>query len=59
MTYTWRLNSQNIEALKYSRTAVFRKPESESGESILSLTVNNVNRLLQEVTNKVTIRFDK
>ncbi len=59
VTYNWTLNGNSIPNLTYSRTAVFRKPEDSKGESLLSLTIDNSLRILQEAENKLVIQFDK
>ena len=57
LKYHWRLNSQSLPELEDSRTAIFRRPE-EAGSSIISLRLENTNRILQEAEKRINIRFD-
>lgn len=58
LQYSWRLNSQSVPNLAGSRTAVFRKPEGESGQSSISLQIENIERILQQADRGLTINFD-
>ncbi len=59
LTYAWRLNNQAIPDLSGSRTAIFKKPEGETGQSNITLQVTNANRILQEASNGLTMQFKK
>jgi hypothetical protein len=59
LKYEWRLNSQIIPDLSGSRTAIFRKPEEETGQSVISLRIENINRILQQANNDLTMNFEK
>lgn len=58
LKYEWQLNGQTIPNLSDSRTAIFRKPENKGGKSVISLRVKNVNRILQQADNKLTMSFE-
>lgn len=55
--YNWRLNSGSSNELKNSRSAVFRKPEGEEGESLIRVNINNLQRILQFANGSLRIRF--
>lgn len=57
LLYNWRLNGQIIPDLTGSRTAVFRKPEDKKGQSIVSLQVENTNRILQQADGGLIMNF--
>jgi len=57
--YQWALNSQNISELSNFRTAVFKKPEGKGGTSVLSLDIQNINRILQAASASLTINFNE
>lgn len=57
LKYEWRLNGQNVPDLVGSRTAVFRKPEGESGQSSISLRVENLNHILQQADANLNMVF--
>jgi len=57
LNYSWRLNNQSIPELANSRTAIFKKPTETSGQSNLSLEIQNSNRVLQEASNNFSIKF--
>jgi hypothetical protein len=57
--YEWQLNGTTIQNLFGSRTAVFRKPEGESGRSTISLRLANTDRILQQAENSLNINFKK
>lgn len=57
LQYVWRLNNQSIPDLSESRTAIFRKPEGESGSSVISLRMENSNRILQQAESNLTMSF--
>jgi hypothetical protein len=59
LQYKWRLNGQSLPDLYTSRTAVFKKPENESGRSSISLQVDNINRILQQADSGLSIIFKK
>lgn len=56
-TYNWKLNGNPIDSIKFSRNAVFRKPEG-SGRSMISLAIENQNKILQGATKNLTLIFD-
>ena len=56
--YEWRLNGRSVESLSNSRTAIFKKPEGESGQSVISLNIENLNRLLQQADDRITLKFE-
>lgn len=58
LQYKWRLNNELIPDLSESRTAIFRKPEGESGRSSISLQVENLNRILQQAESSLTMNFE-
>ncbi len=58
LKYEWRLNYQIVPNLSSSRTAIFRKPEDEKGKSIISLEVQNLNRILQQADKKLIMSFE-
>lgn len=57
LKYEWMLNGQTVPDLTDSMTAIFRKPEGESGQSAISLRVANTNRILQQADNSLTMIF--
>ncbi|MEK7116651.1 MAG: hypothetical protein AAB837_00610 [Patescibacteria group bacterium] len=57
LKYEWRLNGASVSNLLGSRTAIFRKPEGESGRSSVSLQVENTNRILQQADDNLQIIF--
>jgi hypothetical protein len=59
LQYGWRLNGQAIPDLSGSITAIFRKPEKKTGQSVISLQVENTNRILQQAGSSLTINFSK
>ena len=59
LKYDWQLNGRGVPALSDSRTAVFRKPENETGKSVISLQVQNTNRILQQADGSLTMSFEK
>ena len=59
LEYSWRLNGSNAPELQNSRTAVFRKPEGESGRSIISLEIKNLNKILQFTSTNLTMQFNE
>lgn len=58
LKYNWSLNGAPISALNDSITAVFRKPEDISGQSLLNLRIENSNKILQQGENGILIKFD-
>lgn len=58
LVYNWRLNGKSVPELNDSMTAVFRKPEDKSGESYLSLRIENMNRILQQGEASLVFQFD-
>jgi hypothetical protein len=59
LKYNWRLNGQSIPSLIDSRTAIFRKPEGESGQSNIFLSAENSSRILQQADKSLTINFEE
>lgn len=59
LKYEWRLNGRLVPELTNSRTAIFKKPEGEAGQSNLSLRVENLNRVLQQADSNLVVRFKK
>jgi hypothetical protein len=59
LKYEWRLNGQSVPDLAGSMTAIFRKPEGESGTSNISLQVTNANRILQQADDSLIMNFEK
>jgi hypothetical protein len=60
LTYEWQLNGTSIPSLSGSRTAIFRKPENiGSGQSIISLRMENTNRILQQADGSLIMNFAK
>jgi len=57
LQYNWMLNGQTIPDLSGSRTAIFKKPENESGRSTISLRMENVNRILQQADGGLEMQF--
>lgn len=57
LVYDWRLNGVSVPELKNSRTAIFKKPEEGSGQSAISLSIENLNRILQQGSGQVNIQF--
>jgi hypothetical protein len=57
LVYDWRLNGVSVPELKNSRTAIFKKPEEGSGQSAISLSIENLNRVLQQGSGQVNIEF--
>ena len=58
LKYEWRLNNQTIPNLSGSRTAIFKKPEEEAGQSVISLQVENTNRILQQADSSLIMNFE-
>lgn len=60
LKYDWQLNSQTIPNLADSRTAVFRKPEDKKdGQSVISLQMENTNRILQQASASLIMNINK
>jgi len=59
LKYEWRLNNQAVPNLSGSRTAIFRKPENETGKSVISLQMENINRILQQADSSLIMDFEK
>lgn len=59
LKYEWRLNNATVSNLSDSRTAIFKKPEGESGQSNISLNIENLNRVLQQASTNLIIKFEK
>ncbi len=57
LEYKWRLNGRNASELNNSRSAVFRKPEGEEGESLIRVNINNLQKILQFADESLKIRF--
>lgn len=57
LQYEWELNGQTLPDLSGSMTAVFRKPENQTGQSIISLQMQDSNRILQQAENSLTMQF--
>ena len=58
LKYEWRLNNTSVPSLSGSRTAIFRKPEGESGQSVISLQMENTNRILQQADGRLIMNFE-
>ncbi len=58
LVYSWRMNGQALPELDGSRTAIFRKPDGQSGESSLSLEIQNPNKILQFSNKSFRIMFE-
>ena len=58
LQYSWRLNGKAAPELTDSRTAVFRKPEGEVGQSLIALNIENPARILQFADTNLNIRFN-
>ncbi len=56
MKYEWRINGSLVEELSNSLTAIFKKPEG-SGQSRVSLQIENNNRILQSASKNISIQF--
>lgn len=59
LKYEWRLNGTSVQNLYGSRTAIFKKPENQTGRSVISLRMENINRILQQADNNLGIIFEK
>ena len=59
LKYEWRLNGTAISNLFGSRTAIFRKPENQTGSSNISLRMENTNRILQQADGNLNMNFIK
>jgi len=57
LRYEWRLNNQIISSLYGSMTAIFKRPEGESGSSAISLRIENQNKVLQQANESLIIKF--
>ncbi len=57
LKYEWRLNGVPVSNLFGSRTAIFRKPEDQSGRSVISLRMENANRILQQADSSLEMQF--
>lgn len=55
----WRLNNRVVSDLSGSRTAIFRKPDGESGTSVISLHMQNFAKILQQADGNLTMNFEK
>jgi hypothetical protein len=58
LKYKWQLNDQDVPNLVDSRTAVFKKPETGTGQSTISLQVENTNRILQQADSSLIMNFE-
>jgi len=59
LNYAWTLNGQSIPDLSGSRTAIFKKPDGQTGQSNIALQVTNANRILQEADGSLIMNFTK
>jgi hypothetical protein len=59
LVFDWQLNGASVPNLSSSRTAIFKKPEGKSGESNISLRVENSSRILQQADGSLIINFSK
>ncbi len=59
LTFTWSLNGKTISSLKDSMTALFKKPEGESGRSNLRLNIGQTAKIFQQASKNLTIRFEE
>ncbi len=57
LKYSWRLNGTRVDDLSGSRSAIFRKPEEGSGRSNISLSIENLNHILQQGSANLSIEF--
>lgn len=55
--YEWRLNNQTIPSLYNLRSAIFRKPEGEGGQSIISISVKNINKFMQQAESRFIMKW--
>ncbi|MEK7200786.1 MAG: hypothetical protein AAB672_01505 [Patescibacteria group bacterium] len=58
LKYEWRLNGTLVSNLYGSRTAIFKKPENQTGRSVISLRMENINRILQQADSNLGIMFE-
>lgn len=58
LKYNWQLNGQDITSLLSSMTAIFRKPEGETGQSSVSLRIENPDRILQQADRSLIMDFN-
>jgi hypothetical protein len=54
----WRLNREIVPGLTDSMTAIFKKPQEGTGQSLVSLQVTNPNRLLQSADASLIMNFE-
>jgi hypothetical protein len=59
LSYKWQLNNESVPNLSNSRTAIFKKPEATTGRSAISLSIENINRILQQANQSLIINFEK
>lgn len=57
LKYEWMLNGTSVPNLLGSKTAIFRKPEKETGRSVISLRMENTNRILQQADGSLEMQF--
>lgn len=57
LSFNWRLNGEKISSLSDSMTAVFRKPSEGSGESNVSLSVENGDKILQQAERNLVMNY--
>lgn len=57
LKYNWRLNSFLID--QNDREVIFRRPESGSGRSAISLNVSNPDKFMQTATAQMTAAFSQ
>lgn len=55
LTYNWRLNSNSLN--QNSDEVIFRKPETGSGRSAISLEIRNTDRFMQTANTQTTATF--
>lgn len=56
--YEWHLNGEIVPGLADLMTAIFKKPQEGTGQSIVSLQVTNPNRLLQSADASLMMNFE-
>jgi hypothetical protein len=57
VSYEWRLNNQVVDSLYNLRSAIFRKPEGESGQSAISLSIKNNRKTMQQADSGFIMRW--
>jgi len=57
LSYSWTMNNQNIETLIGPNVVGLIIPTGKEGQSIIQVEIKSALRLLQKITNSLTVKF--